>query len=271
MRMNVFAGVALTAIATLWIAPAMAAPVVASGDIDAGYSYSTADHGGGSLSDWTIGGGAVLPLGSNWAVQGNVGYSNLSGSGVSEDNTYGIVSAFYASGMGRIGASGGYTQLSASHITGDVTSYGGFGDWYAGNAVTLSARGGGISGTGHGGGGSASFNGAYYLGGQVVGYVTPDFALNGTVDYVKIPVSGVSIQDTAYRVGGEYMFSHSMPLAVSASYSYSSANVLGFTANANTFSVGLKYYFGGSGSLEDHQRSGSEGWGASSPAQNLNL
>ena len=269
MRTKLLGGVSLAALCLLGFTPALAAPVVASGDVGGGYSYSSFNNGGGHFNDWMVNGAGVLPIGSNWAVQGNLGYSNLSGSGASEDNTNGVATGFFAGSFGRVGASVGYTRLSASHLTVDVTSYGGFGDWYASDRFTVSARGGGISGEGHSGGGSAHFSGAYYVGGQATGYVTPDLALNGTIDYVTLPVSGTSVQDTTYRVGGEYLLSHSMPLAVSAGYSYSDNKVFGFSANANTFSIALKYYFGGGGSLEDHHRSGAESWGASSPVQKL--
>jgi hypothetical protein len=269
MNTKFFGGVALAALGALWLTPAAAAPVIASGVVDGGYSYSSVNNHGGNANDWSINGSGVLPIATNWAVQGDVGYSSISASGASENNTYGIASGFYAGSFGRIGASVGYTQLAPKNATVDATSYGVFGDWYGGDQFTVSARGGGISGTGHANGGSATISGADYVGGQVVGYIMPNLAATGTVDYVRVPLSGTSVTATSYRVGGEYLLSQSMPLAVSADYSYATVNVLGFSGSDNTFSIGLKYYFGGNGSLEDHQRSGSEGWGAASPVQGL--
>ncbi len=269
MAKHLFGAAAVAALGALWLTPAIAAPVVTSGDVSGGYNYTSVNNSGGNSNDWTVNGSGVVPLGTNWAAQGNLGYSSISGSGQSENNTYGIASGFYANAMGRLGASVGYSQLNAHNVTVDVTSYGGFADWYANNQFTLSVRGGGISGTGHSQGTSANLSGADYVGGQVVGYVQPNLALSGTIDYLDIPIAGTSIQTTSYRVGGEYLLSQSMPLAVSAGYSYETVNVLGFNADANVFSIGLKYYFGGNGSLEDHQRSGTESWGVASPVQNL--
>jgi hypothetical protein len=261
--------VAVAALSALWLAPALAAPVTASGEVDGGYSYLSADHGGGTANAWTGNGSAVFMGGSNWGGQAGAGYSSLSAKGANETIANGTATGFYVGSFGRVGGSVSYAHLTVSGFAADIASYGAFGDWYGGEMFTLSARGGAASGTGTSGGHSASFNGADYFGGQGVAYLQPNLAVTGTIDYVRLPISGNAIQDTSYRVGGEYLVSQTLPFAVTAAYSYTTVSIPGFKADSNSFSIGLKYYFGGGGSLEDHQRSGSEGWGASSPVQGL--
>jgi hypothetical protein len=269
MGRNFFCGAALAALGALWLTPAIAAPVVASADLNAGYNYSSFNKGGGAVNDWMINGAGVVPIGTNWAVQGNAGYSHITGSGGTQNNDYGVASGFYSNQMGRLGASVAYTQLYPSQGSATATSYGAFVDWYASDMFTLSGRGGGISGSISTGGHHVNASGADYFGGQAIAYLQPNLALNGAVDYVRLPFSGVTVESTSYGVGGEYLLSQAMPLSVSAGSHYTNYSLLGFKADANVFSVSLKYYFGGNGSLEDHQRSGEESWGVASPVQGL--
>jgi|GEM_PF-1002407 len=271
-----FGAAVLAVLGALWLTPAAASPaaatpVTASGDLDGGYTYNSVNNGGGNSNAWTINGAGVVPLGANWAVQGNVGYNSITGSAgkISEDNTYGVASGFYAGAMGRVGASVSYASLDATVITADATSYGAFADWYASDRYTLSVRGGAITGTGRVHGFSASVSGGDYFGGQAIVYIQPNLDLSGTIDYVRLPILRTSVQTTVYSLAGEYLVSQTRPLAVTMGYSYATVSVLGFNAAANRFSIGLKYYFGGGGSLEDHQRSGSENWGVGSPVQNI--
>jgi hypothetical protein len=269
MRTKFLGAAAVVAIGSLWLTPALANPVTTSGEIDGGYSYVTANHGG-SANDWNINGAAITPIANNWAVQGNGGYNNLSATGLNESTGYGAISGAYVDKWGRLGVAGSYSQLSVAHDTLDAYSYGAFGDWYLAPDVTLSARGGGISGSAHAMGHSANFSGAYYVGGQGVVYPLPDMAVRGTIEYVAVPVGGTNINSTDYAIGGEYLVSRQFPVSVSASYTYTNLSFLGLTTgNGSTVSVGLKYYFGGNGSLIDHQRSETDGWAASSPIETL--
>jgi hypothetical protein len=261
MRIKLFAGAALAAIGVLGLATStLAAPVVTSGDVNGGYSYSTFNNAGSLHYDnWMINGGAVLPLGSNFAVQGNIGYNQESFLGVNIDTLHGAASGFFAGSVGRLGASVGVGHLTVSGSSGhlDVTTVSAFGDFYGSDRFTASGRVGILIGNG--------LHNAYYAGGQVVGYILPDLALTGTIDDADLG-SLVGTRETDFRVGGEYLVSHSMPLSVSAAYAYNDYKFGGSRADGNTFSVGLKYYIGGSGSLVDHQRSGTEGWAVSMPS-----
>jgi len=98
-----------------------------------------------------------------------------------------------------------------------------------------------------------------YAGGEVVAYATPDFDLQGHVDYV-----GVNRGDqTTLGARAEYLISHSVPLSAWVGYDYATLRGGGLSENANTLSVGLRYYFGGGGTLVQRQRSGVDGWGPS--------
>ncbi len=257
MRTMLLVAASVAAISALAATSAQAAPVVMTGDIDA--SYGNTSYHGVNFNDWGINGDVVAPIGSMWAVQGNLGYNSLERSNFNENTTYGVASGFAALNQGRAGASVGYGQLSVpgSHV--DVTTYGVFGDWYVNKFVTLSARGGGLSTSG---GGSTGSND--YVGGQVVGYALPDLALTGTVDSFKVQ----DVTQTQYSVGGEWLVSHQVPVSVSVAYTGTNLKAGGTTVNLNTYTAGLHLYFGG-GSLRDHQRSGAEGWGASAPVQYL--
>jgi hypothetical protein len=270
MHKKILGAAALVAIASAWVAPAVASPIVISGYVDTSYAYSSVSNGGGNVNNWNINGAGTLPVASNFGLQLNGGFNDLTFShGVSENAGNVVGSGIYADHWGRIGASVGYAQANVEHGSINATNYGVFGDWYAGDMFTLSARGGGISGSGHEVfEGNGSFSGAYYVGGQATGYVLPNLAVVGTIDYFNIPIRHFSLQSTSYSIGGQYLVSQQFPLAVTAGYTYNTLDIPhGGNGNDNTFSIGLKYYFGSGGSLVDHQRSGSEGWGAAAPIQ----
>jgi hypothetical protein len=276
MRTKFLAGAALVAIGSLWLTPAFAAPAPApspsiepSGEMDGGYSYIWANNNSRGVNNWNLNGAVMVPVASNWGVQANAGYNSLSQSGINEDTGSVAGHVFYSQNWGRFGGSVAYSNTTVSNLSLDVTSYGVFGDWYAGDRVTVSARGGGISGTARASGVSANLSGGGYAGAQIVGYAMPNLAINGTVDYVTLPLHHNPIQGTTVGIGGEYLFSQSLPISLSAGYSNTQLRFRGVTASDNAVTVSLKYYFGGSGSLEDHQRTGSENWASSAPAVGL--
>ena len=112
-----------------------------------------------------------------------------------------------------------------------------------------------------------NYNSSWYVGANLKGYVTPDIALSGSVDYneVRLSQGGMSanFRTTGAGISGEWMPSHQYPFVVSVNYNYSTTSIGGVgpgtgSLNSNAIGVGLKYLFGGpaNGSLEDHQRSG---------------
>jgi len=269
MHVKFLGAAAVVALSSLTVSAALAGPITTSGTVDGGYSYVDANGGGGHANDWNINGAVVVPVTPNLAVQANGGYNYLQGSGDHQDAGNGVASLIYNDHWGRVGASVGYAQLTEDGLRADATNYGVFGDWYADDRITLSARGGGLSGSLHGFGARANYSGAYYVGGQAVAYALPDLGFTGTIDYVNLGSRGINFRTTDYGVGVEYLLSKDVPVSVGAGYTYTDENFAGDSFNTNTFSLRVKYYFGAHGSLVDHQRTGSENWGASAPIQNL--
>ena len=151
----------------------------------------------------------------------------------------------------------GYTNASLLGASASVTNYGAYVEGY-GDQYTVGARGGGATISANAlGVGSGSQTGGY-AGGEAIGYLMPDFAVRATVGYVGFSVGN---QWTA-GVHGEYLFSETVPISGWVGYDYASLGSGGLgSVQGNVFSVGLKYYLGGSGSLVHRQRTGEDDWG----------
>jgi hypothetical protein len=275
MKMKLLGGAALAAIGSLWLTPALASPMMGvntsgiSGYVDGGADYQTLGSSGAgtteNASNWNVDGAVFVPIGTNWAVQANGGYNSFH----IADETLGTWniggSVMYVTPRVRIGGTVTYAEQTFSPVRLDGTSYGAFGDWYANPWLTLSARGGGISVTASGFGMSAHIGTAGYAGAQIVGYPTPNIAINGTVDYLSIPIEGTSFQTTSTGFGGEFRVFPKCPLSIGANYAYTNFRVLGENVNGSSFGFRLKYYFHGGDTLLDQQRSGAESWSTASP------
>jgi hypothetical protein len=241
-------------------APAASDAVVAQGTISADYTDLNVNHLSGNVNDWGGGASGVLPLGGDFAVQADGGYHELNARGgdIGQWNVGGALA--WTPAMGRLGVNVTYTGFDVSHGGGnvDLTTYGAYGEWYAGDRLTADLKAGGARlSAGFGG---VSGNGTLgYVGGQLVGYATPDFAVTGSVDWAGR--SGINI--TTASLQAEYLVSHDMPLSVFGGYTYTDFSSI---TRANAFSIGLKYYFGGGGSLVQHQRTGVDSWGPAASA-----
>lgn len=253
MTKTIFLSAAAMAASALWLTPVLAEPLTPSAYVSGGYSYLDTSGGGGHLNDGNVNAAALLPLGA-LNIQVNGAYDGLSGSGASGhiDNVSGSV--FYGNTMGRIGATVGYGDIGAGSgvlgISGGTTdtTFGGFGELYGRDTLTVGVKGGDIH---------VSGTDVAFVGGEVTGYVLPDLALRGSIDYAKVN----DVHATSYGVRGEYLISERVPISVFAAYNY--ADVGGLSGHANIFSVGLTIYLGsGHGSLLQHQRSGPDVWGA---------
>lgn len=268
MRIGLIGGVCLAAI-TLVAGPALADP---SGSIQAGYDYSTASIFGESFhtNGGNISGNVDLPVASNWTVQADAAYqgqtAKISSTTINAHVADGGVSAFYSATPGRFGALVGYGQfgesLGGGSETLDASYYGAFGDWYASDRITVSARVGGVSG-------DKGLGSSAFAGGRVVGYLDHDIALNGTVDYVAF--HGSDLTETNAGLGAEWLVSRTTPFAVTGGWTNSQLKEFGATITSNVFSIGGKFYFGAGSSLRDRQRSGAETWGATSPLRTFFL
>ncbi|HEY3875128.1 MAG TPA: hypothetical protein VGM92_06600 [Candidatus Kapabacteria bacterium] len=140
----------------------------------------------------------------------------------------------------RLGAALGIQSSVTSGTSGVTFNYGAFLEWLASNTLTLFAKLGEFSG-------GSSGN---YLGGNVLYYATPDFALNASV--VSISFSGSYNFDLTLQ--GEYLFSETDPFAVEAGYTQSVYS--GF--HIGQVFMGMKFFVNGDGisSLIDRERNG---------------
>jgi hypothetical protein len=247
MKIKLLAGACAAAVCTLWFGQAAADPTATLGG---GYSYTDVNGSSGHLNDWGVNGSVAAPVLSNWTVQADGSYDDLTGEGSGSAHTAQISgTAFWSGAKGRIGATAGYNELGSGHSTAHLENYGGFGVLYPTNSLTLGFKGGALVGDGlHTG----------YVGAEIVGYITPDAAISGTIDNTTIGNTRL----TAYGVHAEYLASHTLPISVSGGFTRTELGPV----ELNTYTIGLKYYFGGKGSLVEHQRSGDETWGAKQSA-----
>lgn len=250
-------------------APAPASAPVPQVTIGADYSYISTNVGhnlnqfGGDIS-------GVVPLGSSdFSLQGDGAYHYLTTSGVNINSYEAGGAITWHNSMGRIGAAVAYSGFQSNNGGGSVNlnfvSYGAYGEWFAGDAFTLGLKGGGASVSGSSGMGGGFGNATLgYVGGQIVGYATPDLALSGTVDYI----GDSSGHLTTAGAQAEWLVSRTTPISVFVGYNYDDFS--GVTANI--FSVGAKWYIGGGPtSLVDHQRNGVDNWGTLPSARAVNF
>jgi hypothetical protein len=230
--------------------------VVPQAVIGGDYSHVWLNRGLGDANIYGVNLGGITPLGGDFRGQVAGGYHRLdaSGGGADEWNVAGTVAMSLP--VGRIGANVGYVDAGLSGISGHVTNYGVYGEYYASPAVTLGLRGGGLTASANAFGFGGSRDGGY-VGGEGIGYLTPNFAARATIGYVGVAGGH---QWTA-GVHGEYLLSEKTPLSAWVGYDYANLGGNGFSVRGNTLSVGLKFYLGGGGSLEQHQRTGEDDWG----------
>jgi hypothetical protein len=238
--------------------PAMAAaPMGVAGTISG--DYGNVDIGGGSADSWGISGAAafgVNPM-SDIGVQINGGYRNLSGGGGDADIFDVGGSVYWAPAMGRLGGTVAYKNFDfGGGFDANITAYGAFGEYFIGPAVTIGAHGGGWTGSFSG----FSDNGGY-VGGELLGYLTPNVALSGTIDFL-----GGGGDTTTYGVGAEWQFLQSVPLSVFGGYRNTD---VGGGNNADIWFIGLRFYAGAVPmDLIGNHRNGTLGW-AGEPLRGL--
>ena len=246
----------------------MAAPAPApepQATLSGNYSYATTNVSN-NINEFGVNIAAVAPIGDSFSIQGDGGYEYLSTSGVSINSYEADGAITWHNSMGRLGAAVAYSGFQANNGGStklNFVSYGAYGEWFAGDAFTVGLKGGGatVSGGGLGGFGSSTLG---YVGGELVGYATPDIALSGTVDYI----GDNSGHLTTAGAQAEWLVSRMTPISVFVSYNYD--DLQGVTANI--FSVGAKWYIGGgAASLVDHQRNGVDNWGPLPSARSINF
>jgi hypothetical protein len=272
-----FASVCTAIAVAVPLSPAMAdAPVGLAGTLSGMYGSSFLKGAGtdSSADSYGIGGSGAFGFGiPNFAAEIDGSYGHIGTHGNDAD-TWGIGgNVFWANAIGRAGATISYNRISllgaGSGLDFDTTNYGAFGEYYVNDMVTLAAKAGwthataNLSGCGGEGSDCSGSSDGNYVGGAITGYVIPDVALWGAIDYVSFD----SAHFTSYTVGAEYLFSEMLPISGFASWTNTQVSDGG--AHENTFLFGIRYYFNENGSsLKDRQRNGTLGW-LSAPVQIL--
>ena len=277
MKKNILLASVCTAIAgAVPFSPAMAdAPVGFAGTLSGMYSTSQLKGAGAdsSANSYGINGSGAFGFGiPDFAAQIDGSYGHIGTHGNDAD-LWGIGgSVFWANALGRAGGTITYNKTtllgSASGFDFDNTTYGIFGEYYINDMLTVGGKGGWFKvsdnfSSGCGGEGSSCSDSAdgNYIGGILTGYVMPDVALSGAIDYLSFDNGHI----TSYSVGGEYLFSEMLP--VSGFISWTNTQISDGGPHENTWMFGLKYYFNDNGStLKDRQRNGTLGW-IGSPVQ----
>jgi hypothetical protein len=230
-------------------APALAAPPPGFvGTLSGAYGWSNC-NGCGSSDAWSIGGSGAFGLGmSDFAAQVDASYSS-----VADIDLFGVGgSVYWAPAMGRAGLTVSWTSADEGGADFDSYSYGLFGDYFISDAVTLAAKGGGVTVNVDTFGGSASETGAY-VGGALIGYLIPNLAIQADVTYISVGVS----DGTSFGVGAEYLVSNAIPISIFGGYSRSSGEV-------DTWLIGVRVYAGPAGmTLVEKHRNGTLGWAGS--------
>jgi hypothetical protein len=235
-----------------------AAPNGFAGTFSADYGNTSYSGGGGNADIWGVNGAGAFGLGMNdIGAEINGSYHRASVSSV-DANIWGVGgSIFWAPGTGRFGPSISYTKLdfsgAASGIDAHATTYGVFGEFFVSDVFTIGVKGGGTSGTWNVTGFGTGSESGGYVGGELTGYAMPNLAIKGVVDYVDIAGGNV----TNYGVNGEYLFSETTPISVFGGYTRTDFSNGG--GHGDTWTIGLKFYTNGAGSLITHHRTGTLG------------
>lgn len=220
-----------------------------NGYIGGQYTDFDFNHGGGNVNDEGVNAAGAFNFSPNWALQLGGAYNHTDGHN-SNGNSWNIDGTpFWNLGQGRVGATVGYTSIS-DHGSVDATHYGAFGEWYATRAITVGVKGGAFTA-------NHDANGDYF-GGEVTGYITPNFALEGSYDYAH--VQHVT-NENDYTAQAEWLFSRSVPVSIYGGYTRSDFSGAG-NVSANVWFIGLRLYCNGQGeALVDRQRTGAEIYG----------
>jgi len=223
------AGIGVLTLASL-LATAAYAGMDVSGNLRLQYDNLSASHFNSNI--WSGGGSINLPFGTGFNVQGDAAYANANNDIDASAWNFGG-EAFWRGAIGDLGASIQHTSISPNGGGSDLTltSYGAFGDWFAGDRFTVSANGGWFNG-------SHSVDGNYF-GGGLKFYPIPNLSVSGTALRVHISQAGNA---TNWGLGGEWQVSDTTPLSLYAAYS--STDFSGASSNLNTWTLGVKWRFG---------------------------
>lgn len=228
--------------------PALAQDLNLNGNVSA--DYQNLDGHGSDARSWNGQGSVVTDTGTlgGLNLQGDLGYGRVITSPSDFDRwTIGADAIWRNPSQYALGAAVQSTKLEADGANEQVTSYGGFGQYYL-DAITLDAKAGLFNG-------GRSFDGVYYGGGGTL-YAGPNLGMSARIDRTQF--NDVHVNDTDYGFKAEYLLGgvlgNATPLSVYGGYTRT--NIDAFRNNdANVWLAGLKLYFG-QGSLQDQQRGG---------------
>jgi len=229
------------------------------------FDYAHINPSTGNDGDqWGFSGSGLFAFGQNLGLDIDLGYHNVLSNGRGLNNwTAGASLAWRVDNL-RLGPSFGFQSNSIEDYSADTYNYGGYLDYYLTHNLTVSGKGGGFSTSSSDSGFSSSSTGFYY-GGQLQGFVTPNFSISGAVDFTHFNQYGGS-SETDYEAFLEYLFwgdededfygSWWLPTSIYAGYTYSDFSQNDF--HVSTFTIGLNFYTNGNGAntLVDRQRSG---------------
>jgi len=179
-------------------------------------------------------------------VAGDVRYTNLDFNATSLQSWEFGSNAFLRMPFGKFGASVAHARITPSGgAKTKAMSYGAFGEFYATNDLTFSAKGGMFDGTG-------GFDGAYYGAGAKF-YIIPNWSVGARVDQTAFDGGG---RLTDYNVSAEYLISWDVPVSLYGGYTYS--DTTGPGPHLDLWTIGLKFYFGAgtNDALVAHDRAG---------------
>ena len=250
-RTTLLGGVCALALSAIPFTSAMAAaPMPFAGTFSGDYSNLSCS-GCSNANVWGLNGAGAFGFGSApVGAEVTAGYHNLSGGGTSGDMWNIGGSVYWAPAFGRVGGTVNYNSLTSSGFNPTFTTYGGFGEFFAGNVITVGVKAGGLSG-----GGDASGTGAY-VGGALTGYVIPNLAVMGNIDYME-DNSGFHI--TNYGINAEFQVSEMVPLAIYGGYT--NTHFSGGGPSVNQWTIGVRFYLSPTPmTLVEHHRNGTLGW-----------
>ena len=245
------------AMAAITAGPAAAAPLTDfAGTLTTNFGMWDDDSpGSDSVKSWLLGGSVAAPLPdlANLNVQFDASYRHNWADNFSQEDWNLGGSLFWASMDGRVGVNFNHATFTS---VGHVTNGGVFGEWYLGN-LTAMGKAGWLSSGGSGFGGHGN-----YLGAALAGYITPDLAITGGVEWGDL-VQGQGCQTcgrqdlrvNAYELMAEWLFSPAMGLSGYAGYTFVDSKIYTFDSEANIWLIGLRWYTGG-GALVDRHRNG---------------
>ncbi|MDE2133485.1 MAG: hypothetical protein KGJ49_02685 [Alphaproteobacteria bacterium] len=225
---------------------------LSSGTLGVDYAHFNPSSGSDG-NQYGLSGSGLFALGDNFGLNLDAGYHNVSRTGPNLSNWTASGALVWQRADWRLGPNFGFQSNSQGSFSSNTYNYGAYADYFASQSFTFSAKGGGFS--------SNPGSDGYYLGGALKGYVNPDFAIDGAIDYTRFTSFGGS-SETDFTIRSEWLISETTPLSIFGGYTYSGFSPGSF--NVNTVFVGIKLYTNGNGAttLVDRQRTGTLGWSA---------